>query len=202
MPTPAEHRALVFLSALLLLGVGFRAGASLGPEPSTIALDRQLAAVDSARQQSTSRRRSRGKSNRSAPAPRPRLPAGAGAAGGATAPPPTIYYAPAPGGQPGASASSAPVRVDMDVATAAQIEQLPRIGPVLARRIVADRDSLGPFGSLKELRRVKGVGPALARAVEPYVTFSLQPRPHGVLERGDRGSARGTRGRSRRPRSK
>lgn len=201
MPTPSERRALMFLSALLLLGVGFRAGSSLRAEPSTVALDRQLAAVDSARRQATSRRRTRAKAPRSAPPPPPSLPTGAGMAGGASAPPPIIYYARTPGEQPGGAPSVA-ARVDLDVATAAQIEQLPRIGPVLARRIVSDRDSLGPFGSLKELRRVKGVGPALARAVEPYVTFSLSPRPHGVVERGDRGSSRGTRGRSRRPRSK
>jgi competence protein ComEA len=48
----------------------------------------------------------------------------------------------------------APAIIDMDIATAAQIETLRGIGPGLAKRIVADRDSLGPFGSLDELQRV------------------------------------------------
>jgi competence protein ComEA len=70
--------------------------------------------------------------------------------------------------------------VDLDRASAAEIERLPGIGPVLARRVVANRDSLGPFGSLKALERVKGIGPATAKRLAPYVTFSLSPRPSGV----------------------
>ena len=67
--------------------------------------------------------------------------------------------------------------VDMDVATAEEIETLRGIGPSLARRIVADRDTLGPFGSLDGLQRVKGVGPRLAQRIDSSVTFSLLPRP-------------------------
>ena len=71
----------------------------------------------------------------------------------------------------------APAIVDLDIATADQIETLRGIGPSLAKRIVADRDSLGPFGSLAELQRVKGVGPKLAARIDSSVTFSLLPRP-------------------------
>ena len=71
----------------------------------------------------------------------------------------------------------APAIVDLDIATAEQIESLRGIGPSLAKRIVADRDSLGPFGSLAELQRVKGVGPKLAAKIDSTVTFSLLPRP-------------------------
>ena len=71
----------------------------------------------------------------------------------------------------------APAIVDLDIATAEQIETLRGIGPSLAKRIVADRDSLGPFGSLAELQRVKGVGPRLAARIDSSVTFSLLPRP-------------------------
>jgi DNA uptake protein ComE-like DNA-binding protein len=74
----------------------------------------------------------------------------------------------------------APAIVDLDIATAAQIETLRGIGPGLAKRIVADRDSLGPFGSLTELQRVKGVGPKLAARIDSTVTFSLLPRPHST----------------------
>ena len=51
--------------------------------------------------------------------------------------------------------------------------RFPKVGPALAHRILADRDSLGPFGSLDELRRVKGVGDGIINAITPYVTFSL-----------------------------
>jgi competence protein ComEA len=70
--------------------------------------------------------------------------------------------------------------VDVDRASAAELERLPRIGPALARRIVADRDSLGPFGSLEALQTVKGIGPAVAAVLAPHVTFSGTPRPLGV----------------------
>ena len=71
----------------------------------------------------------------------------------------------------------APAVVDLDIASADQIETLRYVGPKLAQRIVADRDSLGPFGSLDELQRVKGVGPKLAAKLDSSVTFSLLPRP-------------------------
>ena len=70
-----------------------------------------------------------------------------------------------------------PANVDLDVASAEQIETIRGIGPSLAKRIVADRDSLGPFGSLEQLQRVKGVGPKLAARIDSSVTFSLLPRP-------------------------
>jgi competence protein ComEA len=70
-----------------------------------------------------------------------------------------------------------PAIIDLDIASADEIETLRGIGPSLARRIVADRDSLGPFGSLEQLQRVKGVGPKLAARIDSSVTFSLLPRP-------------------------
>jgi DNA uptake protein ComE-like DNA-binding protein len=67
--------------------------------------------------------------------------------------------------------------IDLDSASPDAIETLPRIGPALARRIVANRDSLGPFRSLDGLRRVKGIGPTTIALIGPLVTFSRQTRP-------------------------
>ena len=75
------------------------------------------------------------------------------------------------------AASGSPELVDVNAATAAELERLPRIGPALAARIVAYRDSAGPFGSLEALEQVKGVGPAMAKALAPRVTFSTSRRP-------------------------
>jgi DNA uptake protein ComE-like DNA-binding protein len=61
--------------------------------------------------------------------------------------------------------------IDLDTASQEQIESLPRIGPGFAKRIVANRDSLGPFGSLNGLKRVKGMGKATLEALAPLVTF-------------------------------
>jgi DNA uptake protein ComE-like DNA-binding protein len=62
--------------------------------------------------------------------------------------------------------------VDLDTANEQQIESLPRIGPAFAKRIMASRDSLGPFGSLEGLKRVKGMGKATLGLLAPLVTFS------------------------------
>jgi hypothetical protein len=66
-------------------------------------------------------------------------------------------------------------RVDVDVATAAELDRLPRVGPALAARLVTNRDSFGAFGSLEALRRVRGMGPATLRLIAPRVTFSGRP---------------------------
>lgn len=67
--------------------------------------------------------------------------------------------------------------VDLDRASAADIERLPGIGPALAQRIVAHRDSAGAFGDLAALCDVRGVGPALTERLRPLVTFSGPRRP-------------------------
>ena len=73
-------------------------------------------------------------------------------------------------------------RIDGDVASAADLSRLPRVGLALAKTIVADRDSNGPFGSLASLDRVPGVGPGLLRALGPHLTFSRaeSPRTNGI----------------------
>ncbi len=74
--------------------------------------------------------------------------------------------------------------VDLDVASEKEIESLRNVGPTLARRIVADRDSFGPFGSMDGLKRVKGIGPSIVAKLDSAVTFSLLPRPtNRVLSR-------------------
>ncbi len=66
--------------------------------------------------------------------------------------------------------------IDIDQASEREIERLPRIGPSLAQRIVADRDSNGPFGSLEALDQVSGVGPGILAEIRPHVRFSGSPR--------------------------
>lgn len=171
------------------------------------ALARQIAAVDSARaleaQQGAGRGKGRAAKRKSSPKGRSvRTPAGTAVQRAEGRLAPEVYYlAPSPPSSPTSpSPVAGPARIDLDVASAAEIERLPRIGPVLARRIVADRDSAGPFGSLEELRRVKGIGAALAKAIAPYVTFSLSPRPSRVDDRSVRERA-GRVPRRRRPQS-
>jgi len=53
-----------------------------------------------------------------------------------------------------------PGPIDVNVATAAELEALPGIGAVTAARIVVEREDHGPFASIADLGRVKGIGPA------------------------------------------
>ncbi|MBL0939256.1 MAG: helix-hairpin-helix domain-containing protein [Gemmatimonadaceae bacterium] len=70
-----------------------------------------------------------------------------------------------------------PEPLDINSATAAELERLPRVGPALAQRIVAYRDKHGPFTSGESLRHVRGIGPSTVRLLEPLVTFSGRHRP-------------------------
>jgi hypothetical protein len=82
-----------------------------------------------------------------------------------------------------------PPQIDLDVASETDIERLPRVGPVLARRIVEDRTANGAFGSMQGFERVRGVGPALAALLRDRVTFSGTARPsNAIVDLGLRGS--------------
>ena len=74
----------------------------------------------------------------------------------------------APAGPPAGSPSSG--LVDLNAATAEQLDALPGIGPVLAQRIVAHRDESGPFRSVDQLDDVPGIGPAIAAELAELVT--------------------------------
>jgi competence protein ComEA len=59
--------------------------------------------------------------------------------------------------------------VDVNRATAAELTALPGIGPALAARIVASRETEGPFRTADDLLRVAGIGPAKLEAIRPRV---------------------------------
>ena len=62
-----------------------------------------------------------------------------------------------------------PQLIDLNTATAAELETLPGVGPVVAARIVAYRDSAGRFANTDALLAVKGVGPEMLKRVQPLV---------------------------------
>lgn len=59
-----------------------------------------------------------------------------------------------------ASAPGGDGKLNLNTATAAQLDKLPGVGPVLAERIVAYRESKGGFRSVGDLRQVEGIGDA------------------------------------------
>jgi comEA protein len=62
-----------------------------------------------------------------------------------------------------------PGSVDINRASAGELERLPHIGPALAQRIVAYRNRQGRFKSLQDLKRVKGLGEKTIRVIAPYL---------------------------------
>lgn len=57
--------------------------------------------------------------------------------------------------------------VDVNRASAAELESLPGVGPAIARRIVEDRERLGTYRTLEDLARVKGIGPRILARLRP-----------------------------------
>jgi competence protein ComEA len=57
-------------------------------------------------------------------------------------------------------------------ASAADLQRLPGVGPVLAARIVAERDARGPFQDPGDLRRrVRGIGARTSARLAPHLRF-------------------------------
>lgn len=57
----------------------------------------------------------------------------------------------------------------LNAAGETELESLPGIGPVLARRIIAHRMRDGPYRRLEDLLRVEGIGPKLLERLRPLV---------------------------------
>jgi competence protein ComEA len=170
MATAAEKQALGFLIMVALVGAAVKAvgvqrfeadavraaraaegGVAADTSLGERALARQLVAIDSAR---SAPRVSRGRKKRPE---------------GGTAP---------ARAQARESIPAEPVPIlDVNAATAAELERLPRVGPALAQRIVAWREQHGPFAGPDDLRHVRGIGPSTVRLLLPLVTFSDRHRP-------------------------
>jgi competence protein ComEA len=50
--------------------------------------------------------------------------------------------------------------ININTATASELEELPGIGPVMAARIVDFREANGPFAGVEDIQDVVGIGPA------------------------------------------
>ncbi|EGD57014.1 competence protein ComEA helix-hairpin-helix repeat-containing protein [Gordonia neofelifaecis NRRL B-59395] len=82
---------------------------------------------------------------------------------------------PAPGAPvPSAPGGSVPAvgtgLVDLNSATADQLDALPGVGPVTASAIISWRESHGRFASVDQLAEVDGIGPGRLAKLKPLVT--------------------------------
>ncbi|MEP6779187.1 MAG: helix-hairpin-helix domain-containing protein [Gemmatimonadaceae bacterium] len=181
MPTTAERQALAFIAGVALLGGGARAwsyyesnqlaaavnGAVVGASTETVA--DQLAAIDSVR---SSKKGVRGKG-------RGATKSNSSIGGGSNNSPRKRKndgkLEPPIGRSASEGLRGADIVVDADVATALQLQLLPRVSSALAERIVANRDSLGAFGSLSALGRVRGMSADIRNAIRNLVVFTGDP---------------------------
>ena len=69
-----------------------------------------------------------------------------------------------------AAARDAVAPLDVNAASAAELDALPGIGPVLAQRIVDYRLEHGPYGTIDELANVEGISPRMVGELRPLVT--------------------------------
>ena len=61
-------------------------------------------------------------------------------------------------------------RVNINTASASELDALPGIGPVLAQRIIDRRTERGPFTSVEELLEVDGIGQATLDGLREFIT--------------------------------
>ena len=82
-----------------------------------------------------------------------------------------------------AAAKPAPAgKVNINTASAQQLETLPGVGPKLAARIVEYRQKSGGFKSTQELMNVKGVGEKSFGKLQSYLTVG-DAAPHSGANR-------------------
>lgn len=70
---------------------------------------------------------------------------------------------------PTAAGGEAPALVDLNRATAAELDTLPGIGPATAAAILEHRARIGAFTSVDQLLDVRGIGPAKLERLRPHV---------------------------------
>jgi competence protein ComEA len=68
------------------------------------------------------------------------------------------------------SAASIRKLINVNTATAAELELLPGVGPALAKRIMDYRAAKGPFKRVEDLDAVKGIGPRTIERIRKLVT--------------------------------
>ena len=64
--------------------------------------------------------------------------------------------------------------IDLNRATAAELQLLPGVGPALSRRIVEYRETKGEFVKIEDVMQVSGIGPKTFEAIRGYLTIQDQ----------------------------
>jgi competence protein ComEA len=85
-------------------------------------------------------------------------------------PPPAASSPSEPAGARSGGDGSSAGLLNVNTASAQELEALPAIGPVTAQAIVDYRATNGPFHSVEEITQVKGIGAATLEKLKPLIT--------------------------------
>lgn len=84
-------------------------------------------------------------------------------------PAPTDTPAPPPTAASRAASIPSGAKININTATLAELDRLPRIGPATAQRIIDYRTANGPFKKIEDITRVKGIGPATLEQIKDQI---------------------------------
>ncbi len=183
MSIPSDHKALLFIGLVAVLGATVRVARAVGGNTAQAVqptLERQVQAADSALKAGNRKRVTNGPVRMRPGARRSAAGIRVDSAVAFATPSRKTSSVPAPLDRKGYIGR----KLDLDVAIAAQIDSLPGVSTAMAKRIVADRMARGPFLNGSGLRRVTGVGPALLQRIDSLVTYSgsvVQPSPNDTV---------------------
>lgn len=74
------------------------------------------------------------------------------------------------------SVIAADSKIDLNMASVKQLQTLKGIGETLAKRIVDFRDKNGPFMSIDEVKKTKGIGTKIFKNIEGEITVSTSKK--------------------------
>lgn len=60
--------------------------------------------------------------------------------------------------------------IDINIATAEELDTLPGIGPTTAQKIIDYRDTNGPYATIEDIMNVSGIGPSTFDAIKGLIT--------------------------------
>lgn len=83
---------------------------------------------------------------------------------------PTTPAVPSPTARPASTAGAPTGLININMASASQLDTLPGIGPSLAQRIIEYRETVGPFLRIEDIQNVSGIGPATFEKLKDRIT--------------------------------
>lgn len=83
---------------------------------------------------------------------------------------PTTGTTPEAAAEQAADQRRPPTTINLNTATQPELEALPGIGPSIAQRIIERRDTKGPYTTVDDLDKVRGIGPVILERIRPYVS--------------------------------